>query len=352
LAKWHGIILGLLLCQFSAAQPLDGGHFRLNNTHSLESANHTPLNFDGRLNFKGGDQHWQWQLDVAGEANTWCEYDCDNDAIIDRANVRFSLDNFNITAGRHAISWGNGLIFNPVDVFNPFDPLAINRDYKPGDDLIHVEQTLDNGDNLQYLWVNHDSEYSLSTKYHGFSNDLEYDVLIASHYGNSMFSLGLSLPLGDWLWRGDYQYQHLESGERAHSVVTNVQRFFELASKPSSFTLEWYHNGFGLQNNSSPAEFEQWLKRLNRGEIFTPGRDYLALALTTQMTTLWNVGITSISEAQNDQHILQIISHHSLASDVELTLALNLPWGRDHWAKRLNTQASERSLSAQLSWYF
>ena len=35
-----------------------------------------------------------------------------------------------VCVGRQAVTWGNGLIFNPMDLFNPFSPVDIERDYK------------------------------------------------------------------------------------------------------------------------------------------------------------------------------------------------------------------------------
>jgi hypothetical protein len=345
-------LFGILTCNNVLAAELDGGHVRLNNTQSLSSSTRSPYNLEGRLKLKGGSSPWRWQIDVIGDVNHDCNLECSNGTKIDRANISYKHQNINFTIGRHAISWGNGLIFNPVDIFNPFDPLAINRDYKPGDDMLHAEIARSNGDNVQFLYVNHESEYSLASKYHGFYEDLEYDVLVARHFDETIASVGLSASIGDWLWRGDIQHQGLIGGDSAQSLVTNLQRFFEFQGKPTSLTLEWYHNGFGLSETPSMQDLQHLFKRMARGELFSPGKDYLAIALMSQMSALWNMGVTSISEAQNDQHIVQITSHHSLTNDVEFIVALNLPWGSDYWSNKLNTQVSELSLSAQLSWYF
>jgi hypothetical protein len=37
-----------------------------------------------------------------------------------------------IRIGHQAVTWGNGLLFNPMDLFNPFSPSDIERDYKIG----------------------------------------------------------------------------------------------------------------------------------------------------------------------------------------------------------------------------
>jgi hypothetical protein len=32
--------------------------------------------------------------------------------------------------------WGNGLVFQVLDLFNPFPPNAVDREYKPGSDML------------------------------------------------------------------------------------------------------------------------------------------------------------------------------------------------------------------------
>jgi len=35
------------------------------------------------------------------------------------------------------LSWGNGLVFSPMDIVNPFDPTAVDTEYKAGDDMLY-----------------------------------------------------------------------------------------------------------------------------------------------------------------------------------------------------------------------
>jgi len=45
-------------------------------------------------------------------------------AQIDRATMSFTSDHYTIKAGRQALTWGNGKLFNPMDRFDPFSPQA------------------------------------------------------------------------------------------------------------------------------------------------------------------------------------------------------------------------------------
>ena len=55
--------------------------------------------------------------------------------------------------GRQAVSWGNGMVFQPLGLFSPFAPTTVDRDYKAGDDLLLVERLFANGSDLQLLLV-------------------------------------------------------------------------------------------------------------------------------------------------------------------------------------------------------
>ena len=54
---------------------------------------------------------------------------------LDRLAVRYASDHVVMRFGRQAITWGNGLIYNVMDIFNPFDPAAVDKEFKTGDDM-------------------------------------------------------------------------------------------------------------------------------------------------------------------------------------------------------------------------
>ncbi len=92
--------------------------------------------------------------------------------------------------GRQAVSWGNGLIFNPMDFFNPFNPAAVDTEYKLGEDMLYGQYLLDNGSDWQLVNVQRRDEQgnvtsavsSTALKFHGFGLEREYDLLLAEHF--------------------------------------------------------------------------------------------------------------------------------------------------------------------------
>ncbi|HEY9113392.1 MAG TPA: hypothetical protein VIN10_01750, partial [Bacteroidales bacterium] len=57
----------------------------------------------------------------------------------DRANVKWTLDKFELTAGRQRINWGQNLIWNPNDIFNAYNFFDFNYVERPGSDAVLME---------------------------------------------------------------------------------------------------------------------------------------------------------------------------------------------------------------------
>jgi len=289
---------------------------------------------------------------------------------LDRLYLGYSSAKTVLNFGRQAVSWGNGLIYNPVDFFNPFDPAAIDTEYKTGDDMLYAQYLLDSGDDLQAAWVARrddsgdiDSERaSLALKYHGFSEQAEFDLLAAEHYDAQILALGGSVDVAAAIWRADIVLTDAD-GETYTSAVVNWSQSWIALGKNLSANLEYFHNGFGIDDAdygpAALADNPQLVARLLRGELFTLGENYLAAAVTIELAPLWLVTATLFKNLDDESRLLQIFSRHDLQQDLQLLVALNLPHGDDgsefggiDSALAGRPLAVDESLLMQLAWYF
>ena len=172
---------------------------------------------------------------------------------LDRVNIGYANDKTVLRFGRQAISWGNGLLFTPMDIFNPFDPAAVDKEYKSGDDMLYGQYLLDNGNDLQAVTVVRrnpvngsveQDQSSLALKYHGFWGRHEYDILAAGHYGEFMLGLGASTDRGGAVWRGDMVWSTTDQGS-VFSAVAGVSYSGIAGQYNWTGFLEYYYNGFG-----------------------------------------------------------------------------------------------------------
>jgi len=56
----------------------------------------------------------------------------------DRFNLKFDLNQVRIVIGRQAVTWGVVYFWPLLDLFAPFSPRRVDRDYKPGIDAIRA----------------------------------------------------------------------------------------------------------------------------------------------------------------------------------------------------------------------
>lgn len=290
---------------------------------------------------------------------------------LDRVSVSYTGEKSVFRFGRQAISWGNGLLFTPMDIFNPFDPAAVDKEYKTGDDMFYGQYLLDNGSDLQAVAVvrrnplNGDVEQdvsSLSVKYHGFLGSHEYDLLWAEHYGERMLALGASTDYAGAVWRGDVVWTDTDSAS-VFSTVAGVSYSWIAGGRNWSGFLEYYYNGFGQpDSNYSVAELAgnaDLLRRLNRGELFNLGRHYLGASATVELSPLLRLTPNAFINLTDPSALAQLVLSYDWKQDIQILAALNVPIGPDgsEYGGIESAQAdlfvsSGASLFAQLAWYF
>ena len=290
---------------------------------------------------------------------------------LDRVNIAYTGDKTVLRFGRQAISWGNGLLFTPMDIFNPFDPAAVDKEYKSGDDMLYGQYLLDSGNDVQAVAVvrrnpvNGEVEQdqsSLSVKYHGFWGSNEYDLLLAEHYDQRVLGLGASTDFGGAVWRGDLVWTDTDPGS-VFSAVGGVSYSGVTGGHNWTGFLEYYYNGFGQSDGDYSAEGlaanPELLKRLNRGELFNLGRHYLGASLTLEWTPLLNLTPNVFVNLTDPSALAQLVLAYDWKQDIQLLAALNIPIGPNgseyggidsaHPGLYVSTGPS---LFAQLAWYF
>jgi hypothetical protein len=255
--------------------------------------------------------------------------DGDENAIahrLDRFWVGYTSEKAVVRFGRQALSWGNGLFFSPMDLVNPFDPTTIDTEYKTGDDMLYLQYLRDSGDDWQAAAVfrrdplsgDVDSEQStVALKYHSFAGEHEYDVLFADSYGETVVGVGGARSVGGAIWRGDVVVTD-SSTDTVVEVVTNLSYSWVWSDKNVSGAIEYYYNG--VDSN------------------------YIAASLMIEMSPLWMMTPTLISNVDDQSALLQLVNQYSLSDNMTFLGSLNIPLGAN--------ASFDFAVFAQLAWYF
>ena len=205
---------------------------------------------------------------------------------LDRLNLGTTTAWGTLRLGRQAITWGNGLIFNPMDLFNPFAPTEVDRDYKAGDDLISAQIYLPNGSEMQLL--------GCGAPQSGYPRCVRQRILVCRqmalprrhdrirHHGSpSLRRLccwdGSRGYLADAAWRLDATWTLLDDPAPGSpggylSMIANLDYSWVWWDKNFYGLLEFYFNGLGDNDYEEAITNPDIGERLERGELFVLGR--------------------------------------------------------------------------------
>lgn len=289
---------------------------------------------------------------------------------LDRLYGEYRSQSWVARVGRQALSWGNGLIYTPMDFINPFDPAAVDTEYKTGDDMLYGQILRDNGDDWQAVWVlrrdedeNTDADVnSVALKYHGFLGDREYDLLLADHYGDLVLGVGGNTPLGGAILRGDFTVTD-SSDDATLSAVASLSWSWVGFGKNMSGVMEYYYNGFGQDDGDyDPVDLldnTDLVERLLRGELYTIGKHYLGSSLLVEVTPLFTLTPNLFINLEDGSFLAQLVGQYNLHQDWQLLLSMNVPVGSsDTEYGGIDSGIGDFELSfgpavfAQLAWYF
>jgi hypothetical protein len=285
-------------------------------------------------------------LFVDRAATQWLRLD---DTITDSSHTRAvqSLDRFSMTytsekwvfkLGRQAYSWGNGIVFRPMDLFDPFAPDAVDTSYKPGIDAVYTQRLFANGSDVAMLIVPRrdpatglleDAQSSAALKWHGFGAKLQMDVLAARDYRDTVLGLGLSGAWGQAVWRMSIVPTRLDAGGTRTSMVANVEQAWAPRGLNLSGFLEYFRNGFGRADRGYVLDEldSDLVARLARGQLFDTGRDYLAAGLRIQCTPLLEVDPVLLLNGNDKSSMLLLQGSYSVTQNLGLDFGAQVAIG-------------------------
>jgi hypothetical protein len=245
-----------------------------------------------------------------------------------------------VTIGRQAVTWGNGLLFNPMDLFNPFAPTDIERDYKIGDDMVSSQFSLGKIGNVHFLYVprrdpvrkdvqwNHSS---LAGKFHFAWDTAEFDIMAAKHYEDAVFGIGSTGYLGSAAWRVDGIWTLLNNTEGKgyyFSLVANMDYSWVWWGKNFYGFVEFFYSGIGEDNYTEALLDQDIIERLDRGELFTLGRTYLSGHIRMELHPLLNVYLTVINNLVDPSGVIQPRVVWDVLQDLQVTFGGNVYYGQ------------------------
>lgn len=259
-------------------------------------------------------------------------------ASLDRLSLTYAAPLTVVRVGRQVLTWGSGLVFRPMDLFDPFSPSATDTEYKPGVDMVYVQRLFADGSDLQLVVAPRPPRSGAAPTADDSSAALHYQTvlfghrttwLIARDHGDWVGALGVNGALGGATWNLEAVPTDVRREGLRVSGVANISDAITVLGRNATVFAEYFRNGFGVDGATSFADMPPDLKdRLERGQVFDVRRDYLASGLTVEINPLFNLSPTLIAGLDDGSVFFLAAGTWSLGDNLTFLVGAQVPLGR------------------------
>lgn len=233
---------------------------------------------------------------------------------LDRLNCQFDFSKGRLVIGRQALTWGVSYFWPAIDLFAPFAPQQIDRDYKAGVDAVRFVMPLNNFSEVEVVGAvlgssfKRDGSGGALVRWNVGSADLgfmggwfHHDTVVGSFITADVRGTGIRGELA-WTNSGDPEDEERDR-ERFWRASAGVDRQLNATLNLVS-ELAW--NGYGT---SDASRYLEWLEadRVLRGEVTGLGQVYAGGSLSWMLHPLFTLTNTFLMNL-NDPSVLWIPS--------------------------------------------
>ena len=197
-----------------------------------------------------------------------------------RAFASVTSGTTDLKLGRQRIAWGSGRLWNPTDILNPYNPVQLEREERPGVDAALLEANLGALSRLSLVYAPPVEPARASMALHVRGNFAGTDValLAGEFHGDRVAGLDLIGRFGDAGVYAEMARTRAEGGDSNTRAVAGAEYAF---ANTLTIGAELYYNGRGTTDR---ARYD--FARLFAGEIQNVARHYVGARLNYELTPL------------------------------------------------------------------
>ena len=287
---------------------------------------------------------------------------------IDRAFVGITRDWGQITVGRQAIGLGRALVFSAVDVFAPFSPAEIDREWRRGIDAIRIEYRTTDTSSVELLGAFGKSwdDSALLLRARGYIGRIDGEVIFGKRAEDIMLAGVLSAAVRDAEVHCELALFNTPEAQPDGGLFGS-DHLVGKAVLGSSYTFdigngltvigEYHYSGFGLRDMAdlmSRVRSPDFQDRLLRGDLQNLGQHALAVQTTYPINESWTGSLLVLESLIDGSGLISPSLNWDFSSSASLRMTGFVPWGPGPRGGRMASEygATPASLLLQLTWYF
>ncbi|MBN2309414.1 MAG: hypothetical protein JXR94_10615 [Candidatus Hydrogenedentes bacterium] len=287
---------------------------------------------------------------------------------IDRALVAFHPKWGSVVVGRQAIGLGRGVLFGAVDVFSPFSPAEVDREWRRGIDAVRAEYHLSDTSAVELIGAfgpSWDDSAALA-RARGYFGNTDAELIIGKRAEDFMVGTSLSRTVKDAEVHLELAVFHTPESQPEGGLFGD-DHLVGKAVLGSSYTFdigngltvigEYHYCGFGVEDidrvtgRAARPEFQE---RYLRGDLQILGQHALGLQASYSFGTAWAGYLMILQSPIDGSGLASPALNWDFSNNASLRLSAFFPWGDPPRRGRIRSEygAVPISLFLQLSAYF
>lgn len=177
-------------------------------------------------------------------------------SVLDRVNVDWSVDKWQVRVGRQRINWGQNLVWNPNDVFNAYSFFDFDYEERPGSDAVLVRYYTGSTSSFEFAtaFARDFDDYKIAAMYRWNRANYDYQILTGKVGTDYALGFGWSGQIKKAGFRGEITwlepFEEFLSGETALVASASGDYTFENSLFVHS---EVIYNSFPNSSNVTPG---------------------------------------------------------------------------------------------------
>lgn len=266
---------------------------------------------------------------------------------LDRAFASLHLDFLELTVGRQAIGLGRGVLFSAIDLFAPFSPTEVDREWRRGVDAVHAEVRIPeltglSADVIAAFGDVTDGElasWALIGRIRAVVGDVDGEVILGRRGEDNVVGGALSATLGDAEVHGELAMfgtdgRGVDGGFFGTDAVVakglvGGSYMFDI-HRGVRVVLEYHYSGFGVDNVGASAAVladPSFQARILRGDSQILGRHALALVLSADLFDDFSAAVSYFQSPVDSSGAVTPSFTWNQSESITLVLNAVVPWG-------------------------
>ncbi len=303
--------------------PLDNTTINIGARNIIEYGNTVALT-PGYADFISQDNGYFNLTNIWKEKNSYVLY-----SSIDRLNVFFSTDDFEIQLGRQRINWGVNLVWTPNDIFNSSSYLNFDYEEKPGSDAVRGQYYFDYSSSLEYVYkLDYLDRVTSSLMYRFNEWDYDFQTFVGMMEDDYVFGGGWSGNILSSNVSGELTYfrDKANFSDTTGQVVASLGWTYTFAS-------DFYVHGEFLFNSTGTTEkaggVDNLISNGYNAKNLSPAKYSLFGDIAYQVNPLVRIDLSSIFNPSDKSFYIGPFASFSVSQTIDLLIGGQLFYGEN-----------------------